>query len=123
MPNPDWMPAGQYGVNDAINSLRPGAMYQLENRTFKKWWHHQDAPTWTEIMNECDRLKTIAYQQCRGYEYPPLQEFVDAYYWSQRGNPHLMDEYLSKVDEVKSKYPKPTQEQLDSNVPYVEDRA
>ena len=122
MPNPNWMPPGQYGVNDAINSLRPGAMYQLQNRDFKKWWHHQDAPTWTEIMNESDRLKTIAYQQCRAQEYPPLQEFVDAYYWQQKGDDKLMEQYLAKVKEVKEKYPKPTQEQLDANVPYVEDR-
>ena len=29
---------------------------------------------------------------------------------------------IKKVKEVKEKYPKPTQEQLDGNVPYVEDR-
>lgn len=116
MPNTNWMPPGRYGVNDAINSLRPGAMYQLENTTFKKWWHHMDAPTWQEILDESDRLKTIAYQQCRADEYPPLQEFADAYYWQQRGNPNLMDEYLAKVDAIKAKYPKPTQEQLDANV-------
>ena len=63
-----------------------------------------------------------AYQQCRAQEYPPLQEFVDAYYWQQKGDDKLMEQYLAKVKEVKEKYPKPTQEQLDGNVPYVEDR-
>ena len=114
------MPPGQYGVNDAINSLRPGAMYQLENTVFKKWWHHQDAPTWKEIMDESDRLKTIAYQQMRAEEYPSLQEFADAYYWFQKGDDSKMNDYLIKVTAVKEKYPKPTQEQIDANVPYSE---
>lgn len=121
MPNPNWMPVGRYGVNDAISSLRPGAMYQLENRTFKKWWHHQDAPSWKEIMDESDRLKTVAYQQMRTEEYPSLQEFADAVYWKENGDPTLMDTYLAKVKAVKEKYPKPTQEQIDSNVPYTEE--
>lgn len=116
MPNPNWMPPGRYGVNDAISSLRPGAMYQLENTTFKKWWHHQDAPSWEEILAESDRLKEVAYKQCRLEEYPPLEEFVDAYYWQQKGNDKLMENYMKRVEEVKAKYPKPTQEQLDANV-------
>lgn len=107
MNNPNWMPPGRYGVNDAIESLRPGAMYQLNNTTFTKWWHHADAPTWQEILDECERLKLLAYKQCRREEYPPLEEFVDAYYWEQKGNPEPMLNYLTKVEEVKQKYPKP----------------
>jgi hypothetical protein len=106
MSNPNWMPPGRYGVNDAIESLRPGAMYQLSNTTFTKWWHHQDAPTWQEILDECERLKSLAYKQCRAEEYPPLGEFVDAYYWKQAGDPEPMLDYLAKVKEVKQKYPK-----------------
>lgn len=120
MPNPNWMPPGQYGVNDAINSLRPGAMYQLENRDFRKWWHHQNPPSWKEIMDESDRLKTVAYQQCRVQEYPPIQEFIDAYYWNTKGDSSKLEAYFAKVEEVKQKYPKPTQEQIDANVPYSE---
>ena len=121
MPNPNWMPPGRYGVNDAINSLRPGAMYQLENRTFKKWWHHQDAPTWKEIMDESDRLKTISYQQMRAEAYPSITEFIDAYYWQSKGNNEPMEKYLAAVEVIKNNYPKPTQEQLDSNVPQPEE--
>lgn len=116
MSNPNWMPPGRYGVNDAIGSLRPGAMYQLENTTFKKWWHHQDAPSWEEILAESDRLKTIAYQQCRADEYPPLQEFADAYYWNTKGDSSKLEAYLAKVEAVKAKYPKPTEEQLNANL-------
>lgn len=107
-----WMPPGRYGVNDAINSLRPGAMYQLENRTFNKWWHHQNAPSWDEIIQESERLKREAYKQMRAEEYPSLTEFADAYYWQTKGNDKLMENYLQRVKEVKEKYPKPTEEQL-----------
>jgi hypothetical protein len=116
MSNPNWMPPGRYGVNDAISSLRPGAMYQLENTTFKKWWHHQDAPTWDEILAESDRLKTEAYKQMRVENYPSLAEFADAYYWKQKGDPEPMLDYLSKVEQVKAQFPKPTEEQLNANV-------
>jgi len=112
--DPNWMPAGRYGVNDAINSLRPGAMYQLENRTFNKWWHHQNAPSWDEIIQESERLKREAYKQMRAENYPPLQEFADAVYWKENGDPTLMDTYLAKVKAVKEQFPKPTEEQLNA---------
>jgi len=39
-------------------------------------------------------------------EYPPLQQLADALYWSQKGNPVLLDAYLAACEEVKRKYPK-----------------
>jgi hypothetical protein len=107
-------PPGRYGINDAIESLRPGALYRLRNTTFEAWWHHQPAPTIEELMAECERLKSIAYKQCRREEYPPIEDFVDAYYWLNEGNDSLMTQYLQKVKEVKEKYPKP--EASDANV-------
>lgn len=46
------------------------------------------------------------YQQKRKKEYPDLAEFVDAFYWLQRGDDSLMRKYIMKVDDVKDKYPK-----------------
>ncbi len=43
----------------------------------------------------------------REREYPPLVEFVDAYYWHLKGDDTKMNEYILKCDEVKDKYPKP----------------
>ena len=48
-------------------------------------------------------------KQCRAEEYPPLGEFVDAYYWKQRGDPEPMLDYLAQVEQVKKKYPKDTE--------------
>jgi len=42
----------------------------------------------------------------RREEYPPLEEFADAYYWSQRGDQKPMEAYLRKIDDVKAKHPK-----------------
>lgn len=49
----------------------------------------------------------IAYDLERRMNYPQLADFVDAYYWAQRGNNDKMNEYLAKCDDVKAKYPKP----------------
>lgn len=98
---------GNYGVNDAINSLRPGALYQLENIKFTKWWHRDAPPTLDEIFEECKRLKSIAYKECRQNEYPSLGDFADAYYWQSKGVQEPMQEYLEKVEKIKLKYPKP----------------
>ena len=102
------MPAGRYGINDAIESLRPGAMYRLNNSTFEAWWHHQPVPTWDELMAECERLKSIAYKELRRNEYPPIEDFIDAYYKKEvHGVSSAMEKYLSDVHSVKLKYPKP----------------
>ena len=34
------------GVNDAINDLRPGSKYQLNNKTFTYWEHNSQPPSW-----------------------------------------------------------------------------
>lgn len=46
------------------------------------------------------------YDLARRMNYPPIVEFVDAYYWSQNGDNSKMQEYLAKVTEIKNKYPK-----------------
>jgi len=49
---------------------------------------------------------TRGYRKARTLEYPPLQEFADAYYWQQRGDPKPMQDYLAKIDEIKQRHPK-----------------
>ena len=46
-----------------------------------------------------------AYIAKRAAEYPPITDFVDAYYWMQKGRTDLMDAYVAKC-ETKQKYPK-----------------
>jgi hypothetical protein len=49
-----------------------------------------------------------AYIAKRQAEYPSLADFADAYYWMQKGQTDLMDEYVAKCDAVKNKFPKET---------------
>ena len=52
-------------------------------------------------------LAATEYQRQRAPKYPPIQEFVDAYYWAQKGDNTLMDAYVAACDKVKADYPKP----------------
>ncbi|MFZ9648752.1 MAG: hypothetical protein ACO29C_01535 [Fluviibacter sp.] len=49
---------------------------------------------------------TYSWRANRMREYPPLQQLADALYWSQKGNPTLLDAYLAACEDVKRKYPK-----------------
>ena len=56
--------------------------------------------------NELENI-TPQYVLQRVKEYPPLSDFADAYYWIQKGDETKMNEYITKCEEVKNKYPKP----------------
>ena len=51
-------------------------------------------------------IQANAYKAQRAAEYPPITDFVDAYYWMQKGKPELMDAYVAKCEATKLKYPK-----------------
>lgn len=38
--------------------------------------------------------------------YPPMEEFLDAFYWQQRGDPAPMERWLKRIDEIKAQFPK-----------------
>jgi hypothetical protein len=46
------------------------------------------------------------YKFDRAAAYPSIVDFADAYYWAQKGDNTLMDAYVAKCDDVKTKYPK-----------------
>lgn len=48
-----------------------------------------------------------ACHAARRNQYPLLQDFLDAYYWQQRGNDAPMRTYLARCDAVKEQHPKP----------------
>ncbi len=61
----------------------------------------------SEMNIVVEEFNNTEYQRKRMFEYPDLGEFVDAFYWMQKGDNTKMDAYIQKCDEVKSKYPKP----------------
>jgi len=46
------------GINDSIQDLRPGAVYELSNKTFTYWEHNSPPPSWGEIIENMNRLQT-----------------------------------------------------------------
>lgn len=101
-------------IIDALLNLRPGAQWTLDGDDYEGlvWLDEiQTKPTKKEISQEIERLQleyqTKEYQRQRAPEYPDLKELADALYWNSKGDSTKLDEYYSKCEEVKSKYPKP----------------
>ena len=94
----------------AIQSLRPNSHWVLRGDTLEWNDTEQTQPTEAEIATEVTRLQAEydaqEYARSRVTEYPSLAEFADAYYWAQKGDNTLMDAYVAKCDDVKTKYPK-----------------
>lgn len=105
----------KFTIVEALASLRPGANWSVSGYDYQGLiWYDDNVtspPTEEEIAQEIERLKTeyeeTEYKRQRAPEYPDLKEFVDAYYWSQKGDGTKMNEYITKCEEVKNKYPKP----------------
>ena len=106
-------------IVQALYSLTPKAKWSLNGDTYDGlqwlekpvWEGGQKKPTKDEVEAEVARLQTEydakEYQRQRVPEYPDLREFVDAYYWAQKGDETKMNEYITKCDAVKDIYPKP----------------
>lgn len=102
------------GVDTAINVLRPGVRrWDLSNTTFVGWEDDEgrEPPTWEEIQEEIIREVKIynyyLYERNRELEYPSIQDQLDMIYHDlKKGN--LNDgTWISAIDKIKEKYPKP----------------
>jgi hypothetical protein len=100
-------------IVEALHNLKSGATWSLNGDTYDglEWLDEsQTKPTLEEVTQEVARLQAeynkTEYQRQRSSEYPDLKEFVDAYYWAQKGDNTRMDAYIVKCDSVKDKYPK-----------------
>jgi hypothetical protein len=101
---------------EAISSLRPGCSWRLvgDDIIENLEWSDQNnfsPPTEEEVLEEAERLKleyrNLEYQRQRAPEYPDLKELADALYWNSQGDTSKLEEYYSKCEKVKNKYPKP----------------
>jgi hypothetical protein len=92
---------------NALESLRPNAQWVLRGDSLE--WHDtvQTQPTEAEITAEIARLQAAydakLYQRQRAQEYPPIGDQLDALW---KGG-DAAAEMLTKVQAVKTKYPKP----------------
>jgi hypothetical protein len=95
---------------NALQSLKPGAQWVLRGDDLEWLDTEQTKPTDAEIAAEVTKLQSEydakEYARKRIKEYPPLADFVDAYYWAQNGDDTKMTAYIEKCAEIKDKYPK-----------------
>lgn len=101
-------------IYQAISSLLPGAEFSIRENDYDQidWWDEvYQQPTKEEVEAEIARLQAeynlTEYQRQRAPEYPDIKDLADALYWSSKGDNTKLDEYYSKCEEVKNKYPKP----------------
>ena len=101
-------------LDKAIMALAPGAQWTLVGDEYEglEWRDTNIAkPTKEAILAESANQQEIARRNShhvpRSYEYPKMNEFLDAYYWQQKGDSTKMAEWVAKVEAVKAKYPKP----------------
>jgi hypothetical protein len=97
------------GIAEALESLRPGSKWYVNNNDYTKitWLEDkggQTKPTKKEIEAEIRRLQeeydNLEYQRFRKKEYPSVEEQLDILY--HKG----IEGWKREIDKVKNKYPK-----------------
>ena len=46
-----------YGINTAIQLLRPGARWEVNGREFTVWEDERPCPSWDEVMETMEKIK------------------------------------------------------------------
>lgn len=97
-------------IKKALFNLVPTAEWTLSGADIV--WYSEDIskPTSDEISVEIEKIKAQElaeeYKEKRKSEYPPIEDFIDAMYWDNMGDPAPLEAYMEKVTYVKNKYPK-----------------
>jgi hypothetical protein len=101
-----------FGLIEAIESLRPLAVWALSGREYEglQWDDKsQIKPTKKECLDEIERLQAaydaLEYQRLRAPEYPPITDYLDGVV---KDDQEQIDAYIAACQAVKEKYPKPT---------------
>jgi len=109
----------RYGIETAIEALRPGAKYVLSGgkEKFLGWRcpNNSEPPTWEEVLEEFERQKSIAdhYQYVfdRTEEYPDGYKQLELLWDAIDQELDLKDsEWYQQIKQIKQKYPKPRTE-------------
>lgn len=106
------------GIDTAIDILRPGSRWRMENKTFTGWVDDegQDPPTWEEIEKEIEREIEIyeyySYERNREKEYPNVKEQLDMLYHDIKSGNLSNGSWISRIEEVKKNNPKPENTKL-----------
>lgn len=67
-----------YGIDTAMNLLRPGAKWEISNRTITRWEDPRPCPTWEEIDATMEKVR--AFEESINTIYLPKQiEEIEAH--------------------------------------------
>jgi len=101
------------GVDTAIQTLRPGAKWELENTTFVTWQDDEgrQPPTWKEINEEIKKETEIynyyLYERKREKAYPSIQDQLDMLYHDIKSENLSNGTWIEAIEDIKNKYRKP----------------
>ena len=101
------------GVDTALQTLRPGARWDLQNKTFVSWEDDEgrEPPTWEEVEEELKREVDIhnyyLYERNRDKEYPHIKDQLDMLYHDLKAGNLNNGTWISAIDAVKENNPKP----------------
>jgi len=104
-----------WGIGEAIKKLRPGSIFEINNRVFVKWSDPQNlgAPSWDDINKQMEEDKkvyeSLQYMRDRTKEYPDSKEQID-FLWHEINSGKVIDkdsDWFIKIKSIKDKYPKP----------------
>lgn len=101
------------GVDTAIQTLRPGARWDLSNTTFVGWEDDEgrEPPTWEEINEEIKKETEIynyyLYERKREKKYPSIQDQLDMLYHDIKSGNLSNGTWIEAIENIKNKYPKP----------------
>lgn len=103
-------------IENALHALVPDAIWSVEydqDGSYKIIWLDtlKNQPSQKDVEAKQKELQdlwdTKDYARKRKPEYPPVEDFADALYWSNRGDDSKLKTYLDRIDLVKRRHPKP----------------
>lgn len=101
------------GVDTAIQTLYPGARYDLNNTTFDAWEDDEgrQPPDWkdveAEIIREVKIYNYYLYERNRQQQYPEIKDQLDMIYHDLKSGNLNNGTWIAAIDAVKENNPKP----------------
>jgi|TARA_B100000085_G_scaffold241979_2_gene233110 hypothetical protein len=101
------------GVDTAIQTLYPGARYDLNNTTFDAWEDDEgrQPPDWkdveAEIIREVKIYNYYLYERNRQQQYPEIKDQLDMLYHDLKSGNLNNGTWIAAIDAVKENNPKP----------------
>ena len=101
------------GVDSAIQTLYPGARYDLSCNKFVAWEDDEgrEPPNWKEVEAEIVRQVKIynyyLYERNREKQYPEIKDQLDMLYHDLKSGNLNNGTWITAIDAVKKNNPKP----------------